>query len=281
MENKINKIALGTVQFGIPYGISNSEGKTGADEVSRILGYARQRGIALLDTASVYGESEAVLGGNDLAGFNIVSKFMPPGEGADIYAQLLKSLERLRVPSLYGYLAHRPESVISDVRYWQELMGLKRRGLVKKIGLSFNETHEIEEVLAKGMIPDIIQVPYNYLDKRFVKYFKAFKDNGCEIHTRSAFLQGLFFVAPEKLPEYFNIVKPIIGELQKNGEKLPAALLSHCLGQELIDKVIIGVNNLGQLKNILDNLSAVYHLGEYADVVPDTILMPSRWGKRQ
>ncbi len=281
MENRINKIGLGTVQFGIPYGISNSEGKTSPDEVRRILSYARQKGIALLDTASVYGDSEAVLGGNDLAGFNIVSKFMPPKEGADIYSQLSKSLEKLRVPSLYGYLAHRPDSVISDARYWQELMGLKRRGLVKKIGLSFNETHETEEVLAKGMIPDIIQVPFNYLDKRFVKYFKAFKENGCEIHTRSAFLQGLFFIAGEKLPEYFNIVKPIIGELQKNGERLPAALLSHCLGQEQVDKVIIGVNNLGQLKNLVDNLSVDCPLGEYGDTLPETILMPSRWGKKQ
>jgi aryl-alcohol dehydrogenase-like predicted oxidoreductase len=55
------KLGLGTVQFGLPYGVSNNNGQTPLDEAQRIVEFARSSGISLLDTAMAYGDSEARL----------------------------------------------------------------------------------------------------------------------------------------------------------------------------------------------------------------------------
>ena len=83
-----NKLGLGTVQFGLPYGISNANGQTSAEEVKAILQAAAQHGISLLDTASAYGNAEAVLGKNDLRNFRIVSKYITPVAENSIEQQL-------------------------------------------------------------------------------------------------------------------------------------------------------------------------------------------------
>ena len=55
-------IVLGTAQFGLDYGVSNSGGEISDDELSRILDYARKYGVQYLDTANVYGDSEIRIG---------------------------------------------------------------------------------------------------------------------------------------------------------------------------------------------------------------------------
>jgi uncharacterized protein len=58
--NIINKIVLGTVQFGLDYGINNKNGKIKFAEVNSILNFAWENGIRLLDSAYRYGDSEEV-----------------------------------------------------------------------------------------------------------------------------------------------------------------------------------------------------------------------------
>jgi len=276
-----SKIGLGTVQFGLSYGISNSNGPTSLGEIPVILNCARHFGIDVLDTASAYGTSEQVLGKNYLAGFKIVTKFMPPSENSSIRQQLNRSIDLLNVKCIYGYLAHRPECVIKAPELWTEMSKFKDLGLVMKIGFSFNEPNEIEEVLFKGWMPDIVQVPFNYFDNRFYPYLNKLKDSGCEIHTRSAFLQGLFFMPPEKLPSFFDSVKPAIRKLQLYGDNLPKLLLKYCLNQEGIDKVIIGVNNANQLLSNLNYSSVKGTLPDLLYDLPDEILIPSKWNLRK
>ena len=76
MADHWQKIGLGTVQFGIPYGISNQKGQTSVLEVARILTLAKQKGVGIIDTASAYGTAEKVLGQHDLSAFKVVSKFI-------------------------------------------------------------------------------------------------------------------------------------------------------------------------------------------------------------
>ena len=64
------KLAIGTVQFGLDYGISNTAGRTSVEEAGRILDRARMAGIDTLDTAAAYGDSEQVLGRIGLTGWN-------------------------------------------------------------------------------------------------------------------------------------------------------------------------------------------------------------------
>ncbi|WP_291857693.1 aldo/keto reductase [Marinilabilia sp.] len=279
MTNSISKIGLGTVQFGIPYGISNKQGQTEESEVSLILNYAREFGINILDTASAYGTSEQVLGKNDLSGFKIVSKFLLHNSKKSISQQLHDSLTYLKSQSLYGYMSHRPMEIVSNPKLWEELIQLKTQGFIKKIGFSFNEIHEVEPVLSLGLIPDIIQVPYNYFDNRFESYMKALNQNGCEIHTRSAFLQGLFFSELNNLNAFFNDAKPIIQELQKYGSSLAGMLLKYCTDKFFIDKVIFGVNTLSQLKNNIKDISVTNKLPLQKISINESILIPSQWPK--
>src|SRR5690606_18186432 len=117
----ITKLGLGTVQFGIDYGISNTFGKTTSEEVSKILNYASEKNINLIDTAISYGNAEEELGTNSLRQFKIVSKFILDDENnsVDIENQLNTSLNNLNLQSIYGYLAHRPLSVLKDKSVWK------------------------------------------------------------------------------------------------------------------------------------------------------------------
>lgn len=273
-----DKLGLGTVQFGLSYGISNKNGKTSDDEVRKILKTAKQKGINVLDSASAYGNAEEVLGENELSDFKLISKFLPPSEGENVENQLKQSLKNLRLENLYGYLAHRPLEVLKHPEQWEELQGFKAEGIVKKIGFSLNEPEELEKLLEKGFMPDLVQVPYNYFDRRFETAIKKLKEEGCEIHTRSTFLQGLFFMDPKKLQDYFAEVKPLLSRLQEI-ELLNGALLKFVLEKPFIDKVITGVENEAQLLQNLQSIEKASSLPNLNETISNNILIPSRWPK--
>ncbi len=273
------KLGLGTVQFGLSYGISNTGGQTPKDEVSRILAVALQNNITTLDTASAYGNAETVLGATGVQGFTVVSKFMTPAEGDTIAPQLKASLKNLGQDALYGYLAHRPEELLLKPQLWEELENFKAQGLVKKTGFSLNRPEELEALLDKGMIPDLIQVPYNYLDNRFENLMVQLHGKGCEVHTRSAFLQGLFFRDAETLPAFFDAAKPVLAELQQSEASLSGRLLNYVLEKPFIDKVIIGVENAHQLQQNLDDIKGAPSLQKNEVEVPENIIIPATWPK--
>ena len=275
-----HKVGLGSVQFGIPYGVSNNNGQTTSEEVTKILNYANKSGIAFIDTASAYGNAEEVLGFNDLNNFKIISKFMPQEENNSISFQLKTSLEKLNVDLLYGYLAHRPLSLLDNQKQWEELLVLKQENKIKKIGFSLNEPKELDLLLNKGMMPDLIQVPYNYFDNRFKDILIDLKSKGCEIHTRSTFLQGLFFSDIQKLPSFFDQVKKDINQLQINYKNnLSEVLLKYVLSLEFVDVVIMGVENEKQLKNNLTNINTPHRLSSNDFNFSGAVLIPSNWPK--
>lgn len=276
MTSNSNKIGLGTVQFGLDYGVSNKQGQTHINEVGKILETARLKGVDLIDTASGYGNAENVLGQFDLSMFKVITKFMPIQE-LKLETLLKQSLDKLNIEKLYAYLAHRPLSLLKDDS-WKELRDLKEIGFVEKIGYSLNDPFELEKLLELGYYPDIIQVPFNYFDRRFEEQIKKLKNIGCEIHTRSAFLQGLFFMQTKNMSSFFNPVKSIIYELQDSyKESLSKVLLNYCLLQEGIDKVVIGVNDSNQLLENLNVKRSTEILPELMIKVPDNILNPSKW----
>lgn len=277
MANR-EKLGLGTVQFGLPYGISNNSGQTSAEEVAKILETAKAFQINTLDSASAYGNSEEVLGLNNLSSFKMISKFMPPSKGQGILIQLTQSLENLGLESFYGYLAHRPLDILDDPHQWEDLLKFKSEGKVKNIGFSLNEPGELERLLNKGINPDLVQVPYNYFDRRFEAGIKELKSKGCEVHTRSVFLQGIFFMNPQELNVFFNDIKPLITQLQES-PLLNGELLRFVLNKPFIDKVIIGVENEKQLIENVENLENASELPELKIKISENIVNPSKWPK--
>lgn len=282
MANKNQKIALGTVQFGLDYGISNDTGKTNPEEVSNILDTAYNHSIAILDTAQEYGDSESVLGLHHGNRFKIITKINPiSGDKRSAEQLVRKSLKRLNLDKLYGTLFHSASSAIQNPRIVSELKELQWRGIIEKVGYSVYTPDELDELIKLYGRPDIIQIPFNLLDQRFGEIAQDLHNNGVEVHTRSTFLQGLFFKSTEELSEFFQPVIPYLKELKStfpNKGKLARMLLSYSLSQEFIDCVVLGVNNDLQLQENLKNSETYFDdLPRQLNTIPENILLPYLW----
>lgn len=282
MASKNQKIALGTVQFGLDYGISNGIGKTSFEEAGKILDTAFKHGIAVLDTAQAYGDSESVLGSHHANRFKIISKINPTDCDKRSAEQLVKqSLHKLKIDNLYGMLFHSASSAVQNPRMVLELKELQELGIIEKVGYSVYTLDELNELIKLYGQPDIIQIPFNLLDQRFEEIAQDLHNKGVEIHTRSTFLQGLFFKSTEELPEFFQPVIPYIKKLNQilpEKGQLARSLLNHSLSKDFIDYVVLGVNNDLQLQENL-KISDIYldEIPRKLNTIPENILLPYLW----
>lgn len=265
MTNLPSKIGLGTAQWGLTYGISNHSGQTKQEEVSRILAYAKAIGIKVIDTAKAYGDSEQVLGKNDLADFKIITKIPALKAqhvdhalvGASLEESFLESLHALGVEKVQGLLVHDCEDLFSQFgeTIITSLQKLKTLGKVGKIGVSIYSSSQILKVL-KLFKPDIVQLPFNVFDQRLLHdgTLSVIKNLGIEVHARSIFLQGLLLMKADDIPSYFRPWKTQLlawNQLCADlGEQPQNIALDFAASNSLIDQVIIGVENLSQLVDL-------------------------------
>lgn len=288
------KLGLGTVQFGLDYGISNRSGRTAAEEVGMILTLARERGISVLDTAPAYGESERVLGGFPLreAGFKIVTKTPQWAEGGDLARQLVSglrnSLAALGISRAFGLLFHRAADLegAGGKALMRSARDCQARGWVEKVGVSVYTAEEIDAVMASGP-PDLIQAPVNVFDQRLIRsgHLKALRAAGVEIHVRSAFLQGLLLMDPADLPPAMDRARGPLDSFRafaasRSLTPLEAAL-GFALGLPEADIVLCGVNDSAQLRDICLRARAL-ECREFEALALDdeSLLNPSGWGHR-
>lgn len=260
------KLALGTVQFGLNYGISNKEGKTPFEEVVKIMKYAESVGIEILDTAAAYGESEKVIGEatKNNKKFKIITK-IPPFQSdkiSDKEVQQLEtiiqnSLNKLKRDKVYGIMFHNVNDLFKEngKRLYYKLVELKSMNLVEKIGFSVYDGKEIDRLCE--LFPfDIIQLPINVLDQRLLKssHLAKLKEVGVEVYARSIFLQGLLLMDLENVPKYFEPIIPLLREyhemLHKNDMTLLDGAIDFAKNISEIDYLVVGVNNLEQLIEI-------------------------------
>lgn len=284
MKLNLSKLALGSVQFGLDYGINNADGIVQFEEVKRIIDIAFSNNIRTIDTARLYGNSEAVLGQLDLNNWQIVSKFSSKIDvESSIEDEFRTSARSLHLKNIYGYIAHSADILIENPVIWNQLKSLKDQELISRIGFSIYKPEQLEKLLDLGCIPDLVQVQYNLLDRRFEPYFEPLKKLNCEIHSRSAFLQGLFF--KEDIPDYFLPIKSILKEIQllyPNRFERAAFLLAFCLKNPFIDKVVIGVQSAKELQDNLDALLTFNPLVNSQLALPNfdsEIVLPYNWPK--
>ena len=252
----MSKIVLGTVQFGTNYGINNTSGQVSPEEVCTILTIASQNGIKTLDTSSAYGTSEQALG-NALKktglNYNIVSKY--PKSEVGVRDTFMKSLTNLGVKRLYGYLEHHFEFYQDHPETFEEMLKLKEEGYVQKIGFSLYNPQQLQYLYDNKVEFDILQFPYNIFDRQFEPYMEQLCKDNVEIHTRSAFLQGLFFKDTATLPEKLVPLKGYLDKLHQYCENHKLAVESLALGYVLhnahVQGALIGVDNHHQLENNL------------------------------
>lgn len=284
------KLALGTVQFGMDYGVSNSSGHVSQSEVARILGAARRHGIDVLDTAAAYGTSESTLGKLGLEDWRVVTK-LPPTEISIkeiedwTIASVNQSLSNLCLPRLYAVLVHRPSQLLSKSGQilYKTLQELKRTGVMSKIGVSIYDPIELDLLFDKFEF-DLVQVPLSIFDRRLISsgWMDALAKMGVEIHVRSVFLQGLLTMSKQDRPSKFGEWSGLWGKwdewLDKSNLTAIEACIRFVLSQKLVDKVVVGVQSQLQLEEILRIVGCgVIDVPEDLQAYSDRLLNPALW----
>ena len=290
------KLALGTAQFGMPYGITNRTGQLSQSQGAEVLASAYAQGISVLDTAMAYGDAEARLGQTGVQHFQVVTKLphiplvLPAAmtdAGAWAKVQFAASLKRLGLPCVYGLLLHRPGDLLGEhgkalLRTMQELQD---KGLVEKLGVSVYSPTELEPLLKLARW-DMVQAPLNLIDRRLhtTGWLHRLKDSGVEVHTRSAFLQGLLLTHASALPPQFSEWIGLWRAWDEWQLDTGCSALEACLAfpQSFpeVDKVVVGVSGLDDFRQILLALraSAPEHWPSI-DSHDEKLINPSQWGR--
>lgn len=286
------KLALGTAQFGLSYGVANEHGRVKLDEVQAILELAKENGVSVLDTAIAYGESEYSLGQAGVSIWRVVSKLPALPENLKlvdewVVEQVKSSLQRLGVQKLEAVLLHRPEQLLekNGTALYEALQNLKTQGLTAKVGVSIYTPDELPSLFNKKMHFDLVQAPLNILDRRLLEsgWAKKLKDMHVELHVRSAFLQGLLLMPSDKRPVKFDRWKSVWAEwdrwlIESNLTPLQACM-KYVYQLPEVDHVIVGVDSITQLKEILavpkGQLST---LPQWVKPLDIDLLNPARWG---
>jgi aryl-alcohol dehydrogenase-like predicted oxidoreductase len=287
----VNKIILGTVQFGINYGINNSSGKISFDNVCKILNYSNLNGISQLDTAAVYGDSEKVIGEflkkNIDKEFKIISKLYLKNQSLE--DSLLSSIDKLNIKMLETILFHSYEDYQKNKKELINFNNKFKGKLFKNIGVSAYTNKEVENIINDECV-DIVQMPFNILDnasKREVTY-KKIKEAGKILHTRSVFLQGLIFKKAIELQGEFKTLNNAFLKIEKLCNDYEITInelaLSYALSKEYVDGVLIGVDSLDHLKkniSISEFKISEDLIKEIDNIViqDDSILNPTNWIK--
>lgn len=297
---KYNKLCLGTAQLGMQYGIKNVlQRQPTLKESFAILEAAVQSGIDTFDTASAYGNAEEILGefGVEKLRIKVISKLQFTNEEREkedfeklIGMKISTSLEKLKLMRIYGYLLHTPTDLYNE-KILEELLKYKRQGLIKKIGVSIYEVEDALLAVQNPMI-DIVQIPYNILDRRLekIEFFTLAQKHSVKIFARSAFLQGLLLMHAEQIPSYLTDAVKYVEYFEcilkkYNFQKKEAALL-FCYCHPQIEYVVFGVETLKQLE---ENLLLLNRMKEFQECyeklykafedfeIPRAVLLPNLW----
>ena len=258
----VRRLALGTVQFGLDYGVANSNGQVPQETARSMLKFAAKKGIDMVDTAIGYGDSEQVLGKIGMEGIKIVSKLTPlPTSVTDAYAWALAeveaSLARLAVDQIYGLLLHRSADLSgpNGAALYLAMRELQQVGKVQKIGISIYSPAELD-AQDRAYSFDLVQAPFNLLDRRLASsgWLNRLKDHDCEVHVRSAFLQGLLLMSRSSIPIEFAPWQPLWDRwhawLAAQNTDAVGACLAYPLSFPEIDRIVVGALDTTQMREI-------------------------------
>lgn len=304
-----NRMVLGTAQFGLTYGIANTNGQPAQDQVNTLVQTAIANGVQYLDTARAYGDSEQVLGKALSGGWDsraaIITKMSPlddcPADAsasvvrAYVEQSIYKSCHALRVKSLDVLMLHRAQHLTAwQGAAWESLCNLKQQKVISRLGVSVQSPEEALSALDFEAV-EFIQLPFNILDYRWdtviekISQVRAYRP--LVIHARSALLQGLLTTTRMDLwqraccPNAAEVIAWLRSkaEIYTNGNVVDLSLRYVC-SQHWVDGVVIGVETREQL---IDNLVRVSS-GNWTDGVVSTItedrprvpvetLNPAKW----
>jgi len=260
------QLALGTAQFGLDYGISNLTGRVSPGEVTNILAEATRLGIRILDTAPAYGPSEEVVGALSAkeGNFQIVGKTLEiadkeigPRQLDEFRQALDQTVAHFGGGPLYGILIHHGTDALKNGggALLEILADYQRGGQVQRIGISVDRVEELDDLL--GHIDfELVQVPLNLLNQKLITdgYVGRLVARNVEIHARSLFLQGLFFLDPDQLPETLHGAAAPLGRVlamsRETGIDICTLAIGYVNNQPGIDFGVVGVTTASELIDI-------------------------------
>ncbi len=254
---KKSKICIGTSNFAKKYGINNN--KFAKNELKNLFKFLGSKNILYLDCADGYKNFNKFA--SELKNFKIIFKinFEKYRETKDIKKLIVRNLFISKSKKFEAILIHniRYTSLKKLTSFIIFLKEIKKLKLTKKIGLSIYGLNELYKIEKTNLNVDIIQIPLNIFDKTFTneKLIYKFKKKGTQFYARSIFLQGILLEDIDYLPKYFLKWKKLFKQwddwhVKKNTNKLNSCI-NFIDNIKFIDKVIIGINHLNQLKEIL------------------------------
>ena len=281
------KIALGTVQFGLDYGIANRNGRLNEDAIRAVLDLSSQTEIHTLDTAKAYGKSEEIIGTyrarNPSTSWHIITKIR---DKKNILDQIHDSVLKLRSQPI-DVLAHSADLFLTK-NFQLGVQLAKEKKLTRKLGVSLYCENEIHQVLNADIKPDIIQLPLNILDTRLYHsgVLTILQNENIDIHVRSVFLQGMFYLEEWELKNRFSDAFPYLQQLitiaKDSNLTLAELSLLWVVSLKEVGKVIIGVDNAEQLQFHISTLgkrvdSDVFDKALSIQYRDEKTLNPSLW----
>jgi aryl-alcohol dehydrogenase-like predicted oxidoreductase len=286
-----SKLVLGSAQFGMNYGISNTTGIVSQEKVKKILKISKLNKINMIDTAMAYGKSEEILGGCDISKFKIITK-LNTQKSKNFNTQELvdkkikSSIKKLKINSIYAVLIHNPNDFMgaSGDTLLRSLHAQKNEGIIEKIGISIYHPQELNCIKNLALI-DLVQAPLNIVDKRLENsgWLSRLYNAGIEVHVRSVFLQGLLLMQRNKIPSKFerwsHIWDEWISKLRENRLNAATVCLSYPLSLPEVDRVIIGIDNMAQLKEIISASKTKIDKKNWSFMESNDLMLinPSNW----
>jgi len=293
----MKRLVLGTAQLGMRYGISNRTGKPDLDTAESIVKTAWDSGIREFDTAQVYGDSEQVLGTvlHSLGIRNevrVISKLHPDIDhlNHDAMSQALEeTLSTVGISNLYGMMLHREESLdLWNSGLGEILAGFARSGQVNQVGVSvYSPARAIQALETDGIT--IVQVPANIFDRRFEKagVFDLAEKKEKTVYVRSIFLQGLFFLPPDSLPEHLKAAASPLATLaalsREVGLDIPEICIGYIKNRFPHAQLVFGSESPSQVRKNLDCWNRAWPEGFTQRIqrefegVNEMILDPNTW----
>ncbi|WP_373649351.1 aldo/keto reductase [Schlesneria sp. DSM 10557] len=299
----LSRLMLGTVQFGLPYGVANRTGQPDYRDVLKILTAAIEGGVNCFDTAAAYGNSEEILGRalRELKvtdRVTVVTKFKPltPEELADpalaraaLEASVESSRQRLQLDCLPIVLFHRE----TDAVHRPALESLQESGKLRYVGVSCAHFPGPPHSYVESGLMSALQLPANLLDRRHESsgIFRDAAAREVAVFIRSAFLQGLLVMPERDIPAELQAVIPARRRLEQlsrgAGIDLAELALRYLLSQDAVTSVLVGVETVEQVEENLarfergplppDLFNAIQ--SESFDL-PELIVTPGMWSPR-
>lgn len=292
------KLSIGTAQFGLSYGITNTEGQVRQEEVKNLLQLACQSKIDFLDTAQSYGNAEKIIGSCSPLqnNFHIVSKLANQKsklffDGQDLliwektFQDTCRNLDSKRIGS---FLLHSASDLRKSGSHFlvDWLLSLKERGLVQRLGVSIYDSEDLCGIDTR--ILDIVQLPLSLYDQRLLLdgTIEKLRSTGTAIHARSIYLQGLLLTLPSAWPSW---IPPSIIKHHENIIKLSiekkCTLIDLALGfardQEALEAIVLGLCNVNQFEQLIEafNSPSPWQKNEWREwsLYDKKILDPRLW----